>query len=61
MHLSGVFSGEVCCIQRAMERVATLFDLLEIHTGTTSMERMMAASSIDSIFTILADRLMFPA
>jgi hypothetical protein len=61
MHLSGFYSDEVCCIQKAMEKVARLFDLLEIHTGTTSAEHVVAAVTIDSILTTLADRLMFPA
>jgi hypothetical protein len=44
-----------------MERIMKLFDILNTFTTTTSMERMVAAVAVKTIFNVMADRLMIAA
>jgi hypothetical protein len=61
MYISGVVTKEVGDVRDSMERIAQLFDILNIYTSPTSIERNCAKNIIDRVYKILADRLMFAA
>jgi hypothetical protein len=61
MDHAGLLDEEVKTIRGDVERVAHLFDILNILTSPTSAERITAVDIIVRVSQILADHLMFPA
>jgi hypothetical protein len=61
MHRIKLLNDEVFTVRSAVERVAQLFDILNIHTSPTSAERVTTEIAIETIYRNLADLSMFPA